>query len=329
MAARRRDEYNVFAEPVDPAQVEDYNEIIKDPMDFGTMRAKLQEDMYRSLPQFQHDVFLIFRNAMHFNPSTTVYFKQARTLHDMASKVFDALKTDPHKFEVEFDTTKRRSASGDRDSYTGSLPKPPNRDRKGLFTRDGSYSTLMLNVGITENLDFTMMYADSTPLVHHMSEQDITYRESLVEFVKDLGPTAKRVAQRKLQEAESSSRFSDVIMTNPCANKNKTTHKAATSPLGTKRKTHMARRIMNKKIVLAVPAACHARSYRSCKSATNSIGHLKRKDAVQRLPKQRKIEVNVKDLHRKHKGAMIAPSWQLNSSSDVNTLLIGFSNDRA
>lgn len=34
-------------------KVEDYYEIIKEPMDFGTMRAKLHEGMYRSLEQFE------------------------------------------------------------------------------------------------------------------------------------------------------------------------------------------------------------------------------------------------------------------------------------
>lgn len=34
-------------------KVEDYYEIIKEPMDFGTMRAKLHEGMYQSFEQFE------------------------------------------------------------------------------------------------------------------------------------------------------------------------------------------------------------------------------------------------------------------------------------
>lgn len=34
-------------------QVEGYYETIKNPMDFGTMRAKLQEGLYTSLEQFE------------------------------------------------------------------------------------------------------------------------------------------------------------------------------------------------------------------------------------------------------------------------------------
>lgn len=39
-------------------KVEDYYEIIKEPMDFGTMRAKLHEGMYNSLEQFEVCFFL-------------------------------------------------------------------------------------------------------------------------------------------------------------------------------------------------------------------------------------------------------------------------------
>ncbi|GMH30086.1 hypothetical protein Nepgr_031929 [Nepenthes gracilis] len=82
---QRRDTYEIFAEPVDPSEVEDYYEIIEKPMDFGTMRAKLHEGMYVNLQQFEHDVFLIFRNAMHFNSSSTKYFRQVKQ-HDFGYK---------------------------------------------------------------------------------------------------------------------------------------------------------------------------------------------------------------------------------------------------
>ncbi|XP_059305194.1 uncharacterized protein LOC132056838 [Lycium ferocissimum] len=106
---QRRDTHEIFAEPVDPFEVEDYYEIIKEPMDFGTMRAKLHEGMYQNLQQFEHDAFLIPKNAMHFNASGTVYFRQARAIYELAKKVFNVLKTNPGNLEVEFPVTRRRS----------------------------------------------------------------------------------------------------------------------------------------------------------------------------------------------------------------------------
>ncbi|KAK3021199.1 hypothetical protein RJ639_046618 [Escallonia herrerae] len=106
----QRDTYEIFAEPVDPEEVEDYYEIIKEPMDFGTMRAKLHEGMYKTLEQFEHDAFLISENAMHFNSSATIFFRQARAIHELAKNVFHVLKTDPENLKSEFSGTRRRSS---------------------------------------------------------------------------------------------------------------------------------------------------------------------------------------------------------------------------
>ncbi|KAI8557280.1 hypothetical protein RHMOL_Rhmol05G0323700 [Rhododendron molle] len=106
---QRRDTYEIFGEPVDPKEVEDYYEIIEEPMDFGTMRAKLHEGLYKTLEQFEHDAFLIPRNAMHFNSTATIYFRQARAIYELAKKVFHVLKTAPEKLELEFPVTRRRS----------------------------------------------------------------------------------------------------------------------------------------------------------------------------------------------------------------------------
>ncbi|KAL7174372.1 hypothetical protein ACSBR2_033603 [Camellia fascicularis] len=107
---QRRDTHEIFAQPVDPKEVEDYYEIIKEPMDFGTMRAKHHEGMYTNLEQFEHGVFLIPRNEMHFNSTGTIYFKQARVIYDLAKKVFHVLKTDFENSELEFLETRRRSS---------------------------------------------------------------------------------------------------------------------------------------------------------------------------------------------------------------------------
>ncbi|KAJ6993177.1 hypothetical protein NC653_016336 [Populus alba x Populus x berolinensis] len=149
---QRRDTHELFAEPVDPNEVgndqkfpyisrmlsflvhciygiaankvEEYYEIIQEPMDFGTMRAKLHEGMYKSLEQFEHDVFLISGNAMHFNSSSTIYFRQARAIAELAKKVFHVLKTDLDNFELEFSGTRRRSGRRPQHEVKGSSYSP-------------------------------------------------------------------------------------------------------------------------------------------------------------------------------------------------------------
>jgi len=47
------------------SKVEDYYAIVKEPMDFGTMRAKLHEGMYRSLEQFEvYSLYFIYAHVV-------------------------------------------------------------------------------------------------------------------------------------------------------------------------------------------------------------------------------------------------------------------------
>jgi hypothetical protein len=58
-----------FLEPVDAVKlnIPDYPKIIKTPMDFGTIRANLENSVYETLDQFAEDMRLVFRNAVQFN----------------------------------------------------------------------------------------------------------------------------------------------------------------------------------------------------------------------------------------------------------------------
>ncbi|KAG6430770.1 hypothetical protein SASPL_108843 [Salvia splendens] len=186
---QRRDTYEIFAQPVDPNQVENYYEIVKEPMDFGTMRAKLHEGMYQNLQQFKHDVFLIPENAMHFNSSTTTYFRQARAIHDLANKVFHLLKTNPENF---VEGTRRRSM---RKTLCGSIPKPPASTFRPKTTGRLSNSRVEDRRRVTYLCkEDAAGSTTSKPLILG----DISYEDSLMSYVKDLGPTAQMVAMRKL-----------------------------------------------------------------------------------------------------------------------------------
>ena len=65
--------YGVFGNPVDPVALglTDYNEIVKMPMDMGTIRKKLDLHNYRDLEAFRFDMSLCFDNAMLYNPKTS------------------------------------------------------------------------------------------------------------------------------------------------------------------------------------------------------------------------------------------------------------------
>ncbi|XP_063949136.1 uncharacterized protein LOC108223217 isoform X1 [Daucus carota subsp. sativus] len=91
---QKKDIYGVYAEPVDPEELPDYHEVIKNPMDFSTVRKKLGSGKYTTFEQFEHDVFLICENAMQYNSSDTIYFKQAFSIQELARRKFQRLRTE-------------------------------------------------------------------------------------------------------------------------------------------------------------------------------------------------------------------------------------------
>ncbi|XP_050376633.1 uncharacterized protein LOC126794030 isoform X2 [Argentina anserina] len=91
---QKKDTRGVFSEPVDPEELPDYHEIIEIPMDFGTVREKLDQGAYANLEQLEKDVFLISSNAMQYNAPDTIYFRQARSIQELAKKDFENLRQD-------------------------------------------------------------------------------------------------------------------------------------------------------------------------------------------------------------------------------------------
>ncbi|XP_044488937.1 uncharacterized protein LOC123213543 [Mangifera indica] len=91
---QKKDTYGVFSEPVDPKELPDYHEVIEHPMDFSTVRKKLSNGAYASLEAFEEDVFLICSNAMQYNAPDTIYFRQARSIQELAIKNFENLRQD-------------------------------------------------------------------------------------------------------------------------------------------------------------------------------------------------------------------------------------------
>ncbi|KAK9748476.1 hypothetical protein RND81_02G060100 [Saponaria officinalis] len=91
---QKKDTRGVFAEPVDPEELPDYHEVIENPMDFGTVRSNLINGGYKTLEQFEEDVYLISSNAMQYNPPSTVFFRQARSIQELAKKEFETLRHD-------------------------------------------------------------------------------------------------------------------------------------------------------------------------------------------------------------------------------------------
>ncbi|RZC92720.1 hypothetical protein C5167_011803 [Papaver somniferum] len=72
-----------FKEPVDPRDVPDYYDVIKDPMDLRTMSKRLEsEQYYLTLEMFIADVKRMCANARTYNSPETIYYKCATRLEN-------------------------------------------------------------------------------------------------------------------------------------------------------------------------------------------------------------------------------------------------------
>jgi histone acetyltransferase len=66
-----------FREPVDRVQVQDYYDVVKEPMDLKTVGEKLQSGKYEVKEAFMHDIMLIIDNCRTYNNEDTVYYECA------------------------------------------------------------------------------------------------------------------------------------------------------------------------------------------------------------------------------------------------------------
>jgi len=77
----RRDPLRLFAEPV-PSDIEEYHKVIKEPVDFQTMRKKVLASEYSSLGAFINDARRLCINACVFNAADSLYAKTAKQIFD-------------------------------------------------------------------------------------------------------------------------------------------------------------------------------------------------------------------------------------------------------
>lgn len=105
----------VFNESVDPVKLKlpDYFDIIKHPMDLGTIQTKLSSGAYMSPFEFMHDVRLTFSNAMTYNLPENI-------VHDMAIRMSNF-------FEIRWKCIEKKLAAFDQGNK---ISKPESQSKK-------------------------------------------------------------------------------------------------------------------------------------------------------------------------------------------------------
>lgn len=224
---QKKDKFGVFAEPVDKNEVPNYYDIIKDPMDFGTMRNRISSGHYISIDLFQKDIFLICDNAMNYNGKGTVYFRHARSIKDIAERILEDLKVSGLSMEMDEPMTKQKNGASGRltEKYDSSMnagsPSETRADNvddfsgyllrtAGLFdgrrfnaideNRRGTYMPISTPFQSNDPL-LTTISGDPSHFVPTGYQMEFPYAKSLARFAADLGPSVWKVAAEKIRRA--------------------------------------------------------------------------------------------------------------------------------
>lgn len=85
-ALEKRDPHQFFAWPVTDDIAPGYSAIISKPMDFSTMRQKIDDNEYTTLNEFSDDFKLMCENAIKYNHPETVYHKASKRLLQLGAR---------------------------------------------------------------------------------------------------------------------------------------------------------------------------------------------------------------------------------------------------
>ncbi|XP_050524118.1 bromodomain-containing protein 3-like isoform X2 [Daktulosphaira vitifoliae] len=111
-----------FYKPVDAAWLglHDYHDIIKKPMDLGTVKTKLDNREYKNSKEFAADVNLIFANCYKYNPKDHDVVAMAKKLQAVFESKMAKVPPDPPLIEMKMEHEDDSSSEGSSGSSSDS-----------------------------------------------------------------------------------------------------------------------------------------------------------------------------------------------------------------
>ncbi|XP_070594117.1 peregrin isoform X9 [Erythrolamprus reginae] len=101
---QEKDTGNIFSQPVPLSEVPDYLDHIKKPMDFYTMKQKLEAYRYLNLDEFEEDFNLIVTNCLKYNAKDTIFYRAAVRLREQGGAVLRQARRQAEKMGIDFET---------------------------------------------------------------------------------------------------------------------------------------------------------------------------------------------------------------------------------
>ncbi|XP_037307499.2 bromodomain-containing protein 1-like isoform X1 [Pungitius pungitius] len=99
---QEKDQYSIFAHPVSAKEVPDYLDHIQDPMDFSTMRKRIDGHAYRSLEEFEADFDLVIFNCMKYNAKDTFFYRAAQRMQDHGGAILRRARREAGRIGFDF-----------------------------------------------------------------------------------------------------------------------------------------------------------------------------------------------------------------------------------
>ena len=128
-----------FLEPVDPEKegLPNYFKVIKDPMDLGTVKGKLDGRLYKTIDAFLDDLNLVWANAIKFNGKKSLLKFCAERLQKKCARWFEIIPSNKTK-AWELEVRKRQREIKSLFKYCSGESEVPILDSLRLRFHQGS-----------------------------------------------------------------------------------------------------------------------------------------------------------------------------------------------
>uniref|UniRef100_A0A671QCX7 Bromodomain and PHD finger-containing protein 3-like n=1 Tax=Sinocyclocheilus anshuiensis TaxID=1608454 RepID=A0A671QCX7_9TELE len=114
---QEKDTAKIFAQPVDLKEVPDYLEFITQPMDFSTIKSKLEAHKYRSVTDLEADFNLMINNCLLYNSKDTVFYQAAIHLRDLGGAILRHAQRQAQNTGFDLDTGMHLAESPHKNDY--------------------------------------------------------------------------------------------------------------------------------------------------------------------------------------------------------------------
>ncbi|CAL5336011.1 unnamed protein product [Camellia sinensis] len=155
----------VFNKPVDAKALglSDYHDVIKHPMDLGTVKSRLAKNWYKSPKEFAEDVRLTFHNAMTYNP-------KGQDVHIMAEELSNIFEEKWAAIASEFSLDWRYQVINDVGLLT-----PISRKAHPLERAESM--TMPVDAKLKPNAQVGRTLVPKKPKANDPHKRDMTYEE--------------------------------------------------------------------------------------------------------------------------------------------------------